>query len=176
MPCRFAQAGEAAYSDAGTPCVDLADLIEEFGAGFCAAHKNLCDGNPNFQTDSCPKTCGACGTAGLHPGRIELPKHAPPVPMGNEAPPVQRQTDSPPLPVPSPTPPKLPAVEPEMPATAKPQTPRTQCDDEFDLQYGPGYCALRVDYCSGHDDFRNQASPIKTSTQPVGSTQQCFCD
>ena len=159
-PCWFAQAGEPAYSDVGTPCVDLADMIEEFGVGFCAAHKNLCDGNLNFRTDSCPKTCGACGTAGLHPGRIELPKHTSPVPMGNEAPPVQRHTDAPPLPVRSPNP----------PATAIPQTPHTKCDDEFDRQYGPGYCAMRVDYCSGHDDFRNQASPIRPSTQPVGAT------
>eukprot|EP01043_Picozoa_sp_COSAG02_P026076 COSAG02_NODE_1491_length_12358_cov_52.348014_10_plen_144_part_00 len=138
--CCVAQMGARAPSDEVTPCLDLADLIEEFGTGFCASHKYLCKDNQNFRKDSCPKTCGACSVQHL-PSKGKLIKVPPPPP-----PPTTPSVS---------TPPPTEAVQTSLQSDSKKSS---QCVDEFDSQYGHGYCAKRVDYCSQHDDFRSQVS------------------
>jgi hypothetical protein len=134
-------------SDDVTPCLDLADLIEEFGVGFCAAHEHLCNGNQNFRTDSCAKTCGACSVQHLAPEGKVIKVPPPPSPPPS---PTTQSTS---------TPPPTEAVQTSLPSDSKKVS--AQCIDEFDNQYGHGYCAKRVDYCSEHVDFRTQVSTAR---------------
>lgn len=55
------------------------------------------------------------------------------------------------------------SADPRAPAAPAPVPPSPVpvshgCSDEFDQQWGLGYCRKRADYCKGHEIFRNKVS------------------
>ena len=158
--CLLPQGGDSPTAlDSPEPCLDLADLIEEFGLGFCAKHQHLCGDDANFRRDSCPRTCGACAGNSV-PTKYEAA--APKAQLEMPPPPPPTLPPPPPPTLPPPPPPPPPLLLPPPPAVGKEQrvagqhisNPDKDCIDEFDTQYGVGYCGKRVDYCQGHEIFR----------------------